>query len=276
MVSLSTRFGSVRLGRGRGFLTMVLRTTVRDCLFLNWALPASALPPLPEPLRYELHPAEGAEWGFASALLFFQESLRLRALPFVKLTFPQLDLRYLVTDDDGLPAVFFRRMYVPAWVLPAARLVGRQPVRPARLSFPRPSEDLEAESWSWTVGGSSGLVVTAERGAPRPGPGPRFSSWEATVRYFRERRRGYAEAGGGLRRIETTQPRIEVWPVRAEISEPGPIARDLGLAGADPAAAFDLHSIHSSWLCPEIPMIFHTAPVLAVEEPVRRSVPAAG
>ncbi len=209
---------------------MVLRTTVRDCLFLNWALPASVLPPLPEPLRYELHPADGAEWGFASALLFFQERLRLRALPFVKLSFPQLNLRYLVTDDDGLPAVLFRRMLVPAWVVPAARLIGRQPVRPARLAFPHPSEDLEVARWSWSVGGSGGLAVAAERGAPRPGPGPRFSSWDETVRYFRERRRGYAEVGGGLRRIETSQPRIEVWPVRAELhrggnARPGPGAR---------------------------------------------------
>lgn len=252
---------------------MILRTTVRDCLFLNWALPASVLPPLPEPLRYELHPAGGAEWGFASALLFFQEGLRWRAVPFLKLSFPELNLRYLVTDDDGLPAVFFRRMFVPAWVVPSARLVGRQPVRPARLSFPRPSRDLETARWTWTMGGSGGLVVTAERGAPPPGPGPRFSSWEETVRYFRERRRGYAEVGGGLRRIETSQPRIEVWPMRAELTEPGSIAGDLGLDEADPSPCFELHS---SWLCPEVPMVFHAAPVLAAEEAVPRSVPAAG
>ncbi len=250
---------------------MVMRTTVRDCLFLNWALPASVLPPLPEPLRYELHPADGGEWGFASALFFFQESLHLRALPFVKISFPELNLRYLVTDDDGLPAVYFQRMFVPAWVVPGARLLGRQPVRPARLSFPRPSADPGTGSWTWTVGGSGGLVVTAERGAPRPGPGPRFSSWDETVRYFRERRRGYAESGGRLRRIETSQPRIDVWPVRAELSSPGTMARDLALAEAEP-----LLGLHSSWLCPEIPMVFRSSPLLATEEPVRRSVPAAG
>jgi hypothetical protein len=34
--------------------------------------------------------------------------------------------------------------------------------------------------------------------------------------------------------------------------------------------------LHSVWLCPEMALTFETAAAKAVEEPVRRSVPAAG
>ena len=46
----------------------MLRTTVRDCLYLNWAFPAEALPPPPAPLRYQRHVWQGREHVFASAL----------------------------------------------------------------------------------------------------------------------------------------------------------------------------------------------------------------
>lgn len=256
---------------------MVLRTKLRDCLYLNWALPAPALPDLPEPLRHELHAAQGREWGFASALLFFQEGLRFRALPFVRLSYPQLNLRLNVLDGEGLPAVWLRRMVVPAWVVPAARLVAGSPVRGGRLAFPRPSEDPEAEAWSWRVGGEGGLAVTARRGAPAAGAGPDLGSWEATVRYFRERRRGYVGDGGVLRRIDTRPPDAPAWPVKAEVEGAEWVAGCLGLGegGAGELA----RGLHSAWLCPEMAMTFELAPARAVEEPVRRSapsVPAAG
>ena len=253
---------------------MILRTTLRDCLYLNWALPAPVLPELPEPLRYDLHAAAGREWGFASALLFFQESLRTRTLPFVRVTFPQANLRFNVLDGEGQAAVFFRRMLAPHWVVPAARLLAGQPVHGVRLDFPRPSEDPGAEEWTWRVAGEDGLAVTAKRGAAPVGPGPDLGSWEATVRYFRERRRGYSRVGGGLRRIDTRHPRSPVWPMKAELLATGWVAEGLGLAGE--GAAELAGRLHSVWLCPEMALTFETAAAKAVEEPVRRSVPAAG
>jgi hypothetical protein len=250
---------------------MVLRTTVRDCLYLNWALPAPALPALPEPLRYELHPAADREWGFASALLFFQDRLRFRAFPLVRLSHPQLNLRYYVLDAEGHPAAFFSRVLVPLWVMPAVRVLGNLPARAARLEFPRPSLDPEAEEWTWRVGNEDGLVVRARRGAPPVGAGPQLGGWEDTVRFFRERRRGYSEgAGGGLHRIDTQQPREPVWPMKAELEDGALVNAGLGLAADVPLA------LHSAWLCPEMALTFETARVHAVEEPVRRSVPAAG
>lgn len=253
---------------------MVLRTTLRDCLYLNWALPAPALPELPEPLRHELHPDAGREWGFASALLFHQEGLRSPALPLPRLSYPQLNLRFNVLDGDGLPSVQFRRMLVPGWVVPLARLVAGEPVRAGRLDYPRPSEEPEADGWTWRAGGEGGLVVTARRGAPPAGAGPELGSWEATVRFFRERRRGYVAAGGGLRRIDARQPATPVWPVKVEVDGLGWVARGLGL-GEGGAGALE-RGVHSAWLSPEMVMTFETAPAETAEEPVRRSVPAAG
>jgi hypothetical protein len=255
---------------------MVLRTTLRDCLYLNWALPAPVLPPVPEPLRHDLHPAAGREWGFASALLFYQDALRVRGLPLARVSFPQLNLRFNVLDGEGQPAVYFRRMLAPFWVVPGARLLAGQPVRGARLAFPRPSEDPEAEEWTWRAGaeGEGGLEVTGRRGAAPPGAGPELGSWEETVRYFRERRRGYSRAGSKLRRIETRHPRSPVWPMKVELGAAGLVAEGLGL-DAEGAAAL-AEGLHSAWLCPEMALIFETASAPAVEEPVRRSVPAAG
>lgn len=255
---------------------MVLRTTLRDCLYLNWALPARVLPAVPEPLRYDLHPAAGQEWGFASALLFFQEGLRLPGLPLARVSFPQLNLRFNVRDGEGQPAVFFRRMLAPVWVAPAARLFAGQPVRGARLDFPRPSEDPEAEEWTWRAGGDGedGLAVVGRRGAAPAGAGPELGSWEATVRYFRERRRGYSGGAGRLRKIETRHPRSAVWPMKVELLAVGLVADGLGLG--EEGAAELAGGLHSAWLCPEMALTFETASAPAVEEPVRRSVPAAG
>ena len=79
----------------------MLRTTVRDCLYLNWALPAEALPPPPEPLRYQRHSWQGRDWVFASALLFHQDSLHLVALPSLRRAWPDRPPFRVVEVDRG-------------------------------------------------------------------------------------------------------------------------------------------------------------------------------
>ena len=96
----------------------MLQTTVRDCLYLNWALPAESLPEPPAPLRYQLHLWQGRYWVFASALLFHQDALHLTALPRLRFGYPQLNVRLYMLDEDGVPSVLFRRMLMPAWVVP--------------------------------------------------------------------------------------------------------------------------------------------------------------
>lgn len=248
---------------------MKLRTLVRDGLYLNWALPAEALPPPPPPLVYEVHADGGRDWVFASVLLFRQEGLHLPALPLLRLSHPQANLRLYILDGDGVPSVLFRRMLVPAWVSPAARLLGRQPARSARFDFPRPSDHPDADEWRWRVHAGATLSVTARRGAPGTGAGPRLGSWEATVRYFRDRRRGYAEVGTRLRRIDTEHPPVTVWPLVAEVDDASLLERALPLAGARDedggAGPRPWPPLHSVWLCPEIPFVFELGTAARLE-----------
>jgi hypothetical protein len=102
------------------------------------------------------------------------------------------------------------------------------------------------------VSDGAALEVEARTAAPALGEGPRFTSWEAAVHYFRSRIRGYSEGRGGLRRIDAEQPRVPVWPLQARVSEAGLLERLLGVA--------PWPELHSAFLCPEMPFVFELAP----------------
>ena len=259
---------------------MKLRTVVRDCLFLNWALPAEALPEPPAPLRYQRHAWQGRDHVFASALLFHHDAVRWSALPLLRVGYPQLNVRLYVLDEDGVPSVLFQRELMPAWVAPGVRLVSHHPAASARLDFPRPSREAGASSWSWRAERGGTLTVRAWVHSPVVGEGPRIGSWDETVRYFQERPRGYAVHGGALHRVDASHPPVEaVWPLAAEVVGGDSLLRRLlplapGLPGpphpshasqhpshqAAPGVPQDGHghlpALHSSWLCPEMPFSF--------------------
>jgi hypothetical protein len=227
-----------------------LRTVVRDCLFLNWALPAEALPEPPAPLRYQRHVWRGRDHVFVSALLFHHDAVRWSAFPLLRVGYPQLNVRLYVLDEDGVPAVLFQRELMPAWVAPGVRLVSHHPAASARLDFPRPSREVGAESWQWRAERGGTLTVRAWVHSPTFGEGPRVGSWEETVRYFQDRPRGYAVHGGALHRVDASHPPVDaVWPLAAEVGGDALLRRLLPPQdghGAWPA-------LHSSWLCPEMP-----------------------
>ena len=256
---------------------MMLRTTVRDCLYLNWALPAEGLPELPEPLRYQLHSWQGSDYVFASALLFHQDAVRVPTLPF-SLGFPQLNLRLYVLDSDGVPSVFFCRMLMPSWVAPGVRLLTHQPASRARLDFPRPSRAINAEPWCWRVRSGGSLEVRAWQDSPQVGEGPRLGTWDQTVRYFHERPRGYTESGGEIHRIEARHPQTACWPVHAEVRGEEMLRRLLPVAGNGSANRFTAAwpALHSSWLCPEVPLVFELGLVPKVQLAPTVPHPAAG
>src|SRR6187401_35517 len=102
---------------------MRLRSRIHECLCLNWAVPATDLPAPPESLTYELHPFDGTDYVLVSALLFRHQEVRLETMPLLRLSFPQLNLRLYVVDPEGVPAVLFAAILVPAWVVPGAFLV---------------------------------------------------------------------------------------------------------------------------------------------------------
>lgn len=225
---------------------MEVQTLLRDCLYLNWALPAEQAPALPTELRYETHEEGGRRFVFASAVLFRQEKLHFSALPWVKLSHPQANIRLYVEDDEGVPSVFFVRMLVPPWMVPAVWL-GRNPVAAARFEFPREVGGGEP-SWTWSVEAGEALVAEARLGAPVVGEAPRFASWEAGVTYIRHRPRGYHRAGQVLKRIDVFHPRVEALPVAVEVRQAELVQRVLGLPV--------MPGLHSAFLCPELTLSF--------------------
>lgn len=249
----------------------MLRTTVRDCLYLNWALPAESLPKPPAPLRYQRHFWQGRDWVFVSALLFHQDSLHLIALPRLRFGYPQLNLRVCVLDEEGVPAVLFRKMLMPAWVAPGVRLITHQPAQGARLDFPHPSRNLNGGPWHWRARRKGTLDVRAWQDSPMVGEGPLLGSWADAVRYFQERPRGYALASGELHRISSEHPPVPVWPLKAEVEGDGLLPRLFDV----PA---DTHwpGLHSAWLCPEIPFVFELGIILRVPSAPVMPHPAAG
>jgi hypothetical protein len=237
---------------------MKLRTVVRDCLFLNWALPAAALPEPPAPLRYQRHEWQGADYVFASALLFHHDAVRWSAFPLLRVSYPQLNVRLYVLDEEGVPSVLFRRELMPAWVAPGVRLVSHHPAASARLDFPRPSRQADAGSWSWRAERDGTLRVKAWVHSPSFGDGPRLGSWEETVRYFQDRPHGYIEHGGALHRVDASHPPADaVWPLAAEVEGGDTLLRlwDGGLAGGagGDGGPPEGPPLHSCWLCPEMP-----------------------
>ncbi len=247
----------------------MLESVVRDCLFLNWALPAAALPPAPAPLRYQVHPFQGEDHVFASAVLFQQQGLHLRNLPRLRFSYPQCNLRLYVLDGDGLPSVLFRSMLMPLWVVPGVRLLSQQPAASARFRYPQPSSDPGDGEWRWRVERGETLEVRAWQDSPAVGQGPRIGSWEQTVEYISERSRGYAVEDGELHRVEAEHPRVTAWPLRAEIGGAGLLTSLLPLTHG---AAWP--PLHSSWLCPEIPFVFELGFVPKMQ-PVAPSLPQA-
>ena len=236
----------------------MLRTTVRDCLLLNWALPAESLPEPPSPLRYQLHSWQGRDYVFVSALLFHQDSLHLTALPLLRFGYPQLNVRLCVLDDEGVPSVLFRRMLMPAWVAPGVRLLTHQPAARARLSFPHPSRHVNGGPWDWKAEREGTLEVRAWPDSPWLGEGPRLGSWEDSVRYFQERPRGYAvsDRRPGARHLRPA--------VRAGLAAQGRSWRAMAWCRACSGSAAETHwpGLHSAWLCPEIPFVFEFGIVL--------------
>ena len=229
---------------------MILQTVVRDCLYLNWALPAGRVPPPPAPLRYEEHAWQGGHVVFASALLFRQDRLHLPRIPLVRLSYPQFSLRLYVLDGDGVPAVLFRTVLVPGWVVPSMRVVADQPAQSGQFDYPRPSRDPGDEQWRWQVRREGELRVAARQGAPGAGHGPSLGSWDRLTKFFNRRRRGYFESPTGLKRIDASHEASAFWPLEASVEEDSLLAACLPLDGGEWPPP------HSAFLCPEIPFVF--------------------
>jgi hypothetical protein len=248
---------------------VVLKTIGRDCLFLNWALPASTLPALAPPLRYDSLHADGRQTVFLSAALFRQQILDIPGVRFPKVSYPQLSLRLCTVDGEGMPSFYLCKLLLPAWVLPSVRLVARQQAHTALFDYPPQGAQPVERPLSWQVRKRDRLEVAARAGTTAAGPGPSLGSWEQAVTYFQRRNRWYFGGPDGLRRLEVESRDAQAVPVAASVVEAGLLGACLagGVEGGWPA-------LHSAWFSPEIPFVFKLG--WAGEAALPRRVPAPG
>jgi hypothetical protein len=226
---------------------MRLNIVAGDCLVLNWALSVSAVAEPPSPLRYERHSWDGKDHVFASALLFFQENLQLKGLPLIRLSYPQFCLALHTLDGEGMPCLLLESILMPAWVVPAARLLGHEVATTARFDYPRPSREPDRAEWTWSVGGRRDLRIRAELASPQVVEGPAGGSWQPGVEALRCRHRGYYRRSAGLAEAEISFPATTAWPMRVTV-----VKEDLLYDCLRPAGGEAWPELHSAWLSPEI------------------------
>jgi uncharacterized protein YqjF (DUF2071 family) len=249
---------------------VILETALADALYLNWAIPEAALPPLPTALSYETTLDGERASGFFSLVLFRQVGLHLRAASWLALSYPQANARLYVRDAAGTPSVFLTKQLAPAWVVPIARTVARQPISAGLLEFPRAGGESVDGGRRWRCHAGKGLEIVAKPGAPSAGS-PKLGDWNATAAFFRERSRAYWVHGGALRRTVTEHPAADVVPMAVEIVNADWLDTFLPFAPAGPWS-----DLHSAFLVPEVRLAFvlGTRPELAV--PARARAAAAG
>lgn len=232
---------------------MTLRTVIQDCLWLNWAIPERALPPLAKPLRYEVLRSGDGAFVFVSALLFRQHGLGSgKKLPAV--SYPQCQLHVCALDGDGIECVWVFAMLLPNWLATSVRWVAGRPARGARLSYPAAGDPgFRGERWQWSIRRGKALAVEAELSVPPPGPGPSLGSWQETLAYFRRQRLEYVHVRGAWRRVEVERSGTGAIPVSAHVLEDGLITEHLG-GGLE-----RLPGVHSAWLVPSVNLSFEYA-----------------
>jgi len=242
---------------------VILETANADALFLNWAIPESSLPPLPQALSYDTALDGERGFGFFSLVLFRQVGVHLKAASWLALSYPQANARLYVRDVAGTPSVYLTKQLAPAWVVPIARAVARQPLSAGLLDFPRPGVESVDGSRRWRGHAGKGFEMVAKPGAPASGA-PRLGEWSANAAFFRERSRAYWVHAGALRRTETEHPQADVVPMAVEVISADWLDTFLPFA---PAGSWG--ELHSAFLVPEVRLafVFGSRPDLAVPAP---------
>jgi len=230
---------------------VILETALADALYLNWAIPATGLPPLPPTLRYDTALDDGTPVGFFSLVLFRQVGLHLRGASWLGLSYPQVNARLYVRDSSGVPSVLLIRQLAPAWVVPVARAVARQPLSAAILDFPPGGTAALDGVRRWRIHAGAGFEATARPGAP-PSGAPALGDWNATAVFFRERSRAYWLRGSSLRRAETEHPGTSVVPMAVETARTDWL--DVFVPFAPAAGGWG--ALHSAFLVPEVRLAF--------------------
>jgi len=247
---------------------MILQTTVKDCLFLNWALPLEELPAPPKPLRYQVHEWEDRQVVFANALLFRHERLRSVGLPLVRFSSPQFALR-LCTLDEGGPSSLFTTLIVSSWMVPVARIAARIPATQGYFNYPSLDKGLASDAFRWSVRRRRRLALTAVPGEQAIGYGPSLGDWKSTIDYFWRRPHAYVSTPRGLNEIAATQRPADVSPMRVEFQDTGLLQRAQPIGDGS-----GWGRLHSAWLCPSVRFVFELTPYQQATLPQQVAAPS--
>ena len=229
---------------------MILHTVIQDCLWLNWAVPEEALPPVPKPLAYDVCKTPEGGFVFVSARLFRQHGLG-SGMKLPGVSYPQCLLQACALDGDGLECTWIFSVLLPNWLATSVRWVAGRPARGARLDYPAAGDPgCRGEDWRWSVRRGSALAVEASLLNSPPGAGPSLGSWEETLAYFRRQRLEYVRVRGKWRRVEVDRSSTAAVPVTARVLEGGLVIESLGGLPAS------LPPLHSSWLLPTVNISF--------------------
>jgi len=239
---------------------VLFSTVLEDALYLSWAVPLEAVPSPPAPLRLERLPGPEGDRALITLVLFRQAGIRAEALGWPRLSYPQVNLRVAVLDEEAVPSVLLLRELVPAWVVPIARTAGGQPASAALFDFPAPAPTglLELRTWSFAAGAR--FEVRAQAGAP---PIAGAVGFPAAVGRVRDRPRAYLPAGGRLRRIEREHAPAEAVPAAAQVVRAEWLTARL--PGVDPG---NWGQLWSAFLVPTARLRFE------LEEPRAAALPA--
>jgi hypothetical protein len=230
---------------------VVFETELADALYVNWAVPREELPPPPPPLTLECVVDGDATLAFVTLVLFRQRGVHLDRMPWIRLEFPQCNLRLPARDADRVASIWLLRQLVPAWVVPLGRVVARQPVSAAILRDRHGPGGAAEQRWEITAGAP--LVLTSTPAAATV-HGPALGGWESLVAFFRERPRGYLDAADGLRRIEAAFDRAAGIPCRVELE------RAEWLAARLPGVAAERWGTpHSAFVVPRTRLVLQRA-----------------
>jgi hypothetical protein len=230
---------------------VVLETALTDALYLNWAIPAAALPALPSSLRYDTAAGERENFGFFSLVLFRQVGLHFRGASWLALSYPQANARLYVRDRAGVASVLLLRQLAPAWMVPIARAVARQPLSAAILDYPRGGPEALAGERRWSFHAGAGVVTTAKPGASGAGR-PSLGDAATSAAFFRDRSRAYWHHGRGVRRIETEHPAADALPMAVELGRTDWLETFLPFAPEGGSWT----EVHSAFLVPEVRLAF--------------------
>ena len=241
---------------------MRFETELTDALYVTWAVPSSALPLLPPSLALDTVSREGRTLGFVTLVLFRQTGLRRPRIPWLRLSFPQCNLRVPVRDSERCASILLLRELVPAWVVPIARAIAKQPVSAGMLRFPeRPG----AETARWRVQAGRSLTLEVSAGLPSGG----LAGWDESVRFLRDRRRAYVLRGGILRRTEATHEGGAALPAAVRVESADWLAGELP---AVPAASWV--EPECAFLVPSSQLAFELQPALSERSPARLPAPS--